>query len=130
MAQRFERSALFRHCASDDIDGYFPGSAIIANLRALKSYWLPVALAGFVILPLSRRGARRRIIALWNARSGLVLAAAAPIIFLEALSNHAQIHAAFTQINFAPAFMLAGLAVARSPALVVENSDHHMIRAE
>jgi len=125
-AQSLAAAAYRLRGESAEIDSYFPGAAIFANIEALKSYWAPVALIAFVIAPLARRQSRRRLADLWRARSGLVLAAAAPVAFLEALTNHSQIHAAFTQVNFAPAFIIAGMAMAGSGALAVDGPHTHM----
>ncbi|MBI1393141.1 MAG: hypothetical protein GC152_10415 [Alphaproteobacteria bacterium] len=96
---------------SDLVDAYWPGLALYRNVAALKSLWAPVAIGLFVAAPLIRADARAGLVSIWR-RGRLPLAlAAAPLAFLELLSNHAQIHAAFTHLNFAPICFLAGLAL-------------------
>ena len=91
------------------VEAYWPGMALYKNLAALKSLWGPIAIGLFVIGPLStaaRRGMLMQIVR--HGRLPLALACV-PLIFMELLSNHAQIHAAFTQLNFAPLFFIAAL---------------------
>lgn len=114
----FIQAALFRvRGESEYVDTFIPGMALYKNLAALKSFWAPVALISFIILPLATKERRERWRAMVQERSVLLGIAAAPLIWLEIFSNHAQIHAAFTQINYAPAFVLAGLIVAGSSAV-------------
>lgn len=114
----FVEAALFRvRGETDYVDSFIPGMAIYENFAAMKTFWGPVAVIAFVILPFATRARRARWKALIRERSVLVGVAAAPVLWLELFSNHTQIHAAFTQINFAPAFMLAALVLAASPAL-------------
>ncbi len=114
----FTDAALFRvRGQSDHVDGFMPGAALAQNIAALKSVWAPIAVIAFFILPFATRARRARWAALVQSRSVMIAIAAAPLLWLEVFSNHSQIHAAFTQINFAPYFILAGLVLARSPAL-------------
>lgn len=109
----FLDAALFRvRGETDYVDGFIPGAAIYENFAAMKSFWGPVAVVAFLILPFATKARRARWAALLKERSVFLGIAAAPILWLELFSNHAQIHAAFTQINFAPAFMLAALVMA------------------
>jgi hypothetical protein len=94
------------------IESFLPGAALIANFKALKSVWLVAALVIFIVAPLARADARRRLMAEARRPSALLIAALAPIIWLEVFSNHSQIHAAFTQVNLIPLFALSGLALA------------------
>lgn len=114
----FVGAALFRvRGESDYVDSFIPGAALYANLAAMKSLWAPVALIAFVVLPLATKARRARWAALFRGRSVLLGVAAAPLVWMEVFSNHTQIHAAFTQINYAPAFILAAMVLAGSPAL-------------
>ena len=114
----FAQAALFRvRGETEYVESFFPGMAIYENFAAMKTFWGLVAVIAFVILPFATRARRARWAALVRERSVLIGVAAAPILWLEIFSNHTQIHAAFTQINFATAFMLAGLVLAASPAL-------------
>ena len=98
---------------NEAIETFLPGAALAANFKALKSVWLIAALAAFIVAPLIRVDARRRLIAEARRPSALLVAALAPIVWLELFSNHSQIHAAFTQVNLIPSFALVGLALAR-----------------
>ncbi len=114
----FIDSALFRvRGESEYVDTFLPGAALYENLAALKTIWAPVAVIAFIILPAATKARRARWAALVRERSVLLAIAAAPLLWIEVFSNHTQIHAAFTQINFAPAFVLAGLVLAASPAI-------------
>ncbi|MEZ5895310.1 MAG: hypothetical protein R3C40_10590 [Parvularculaceae bacterium] len=114
----FTDAALFRlRGQSEHVDGFIPGAALVANIASLKSVWGPVAVIAFFILPFVTRDRRASWAGLFQERSVVLAIAAAPLLWLEVFSNHSQIHAAFTQINFAPYFILAGLVLARSPAL-------------
>lgn len=114
----FIDAALFRlRGETDYVDSYLPGTAIYANFAAMKSFWGPIAVIAFVILPFATRERRTRGAALFRERSALLVIAVGPLFWLEIFSNHTQIHAAFTQINFAPAFMLGALVIAASPTL-------------
>jgi hypothetical protein len=109
----FIDAALFRvRGETDYVDGYFPGAAIFENFAAMKTFWGPVAFVAFLIVPLATKARRARWAALLKERSVFLGIAAAPILWLEVFSNHSQIHAAFTQINLAPAFMLTALVTA------------------
>lgn len=115
---QFVSAALFRlRGETDDVDSFIPGAALYENIAAMKSFWGPVAVLCFLILPFSTRERRRRWAALRRGRGVLLAIAAAPLLWLEVFSNHSQIHAAFTQINFAPFFMLGALVLAGAPAL-------------
>ncbi len=108
----FFEAALYRvNGETTDVDNFTPGMALAKNFAAMKSIWAPIALVAFVILPFATKARRDRWARLIKARSVLLGLAAAPLVFMEIFSNHTQIHAAFTQINFAPAFVLASLVV-------------------
>lgn len=114
----FIDAALFRvRGETDYVDSFIPGAALYENIAAMKSFWAPVAIIAFVILPLATKARRARWLALLRSRSVILGIAAAPLLWMEVFSNHTQIHAAFTQINYAPAFMLAALVLAGSRAL-------------
>ena len=114
----FIDAALFRvRGETEDVDSFVPGAALYENIAALKTFWAPVAIIAFIILPFAtnaRRGRWRRLV---GERSVLLGVAAAPLLWMEVFTNHTQIHAAFTQINYAPAFILSALILAASPAL-------------
>ncbi len=95
--------------ASDQIDTFLPGAALYKNFAALKTLWGAVAVIVFVIAPLITAKRRSAWAALWRDGRIFVAIALIPILWLEALSNHSQIHAAFTHLNFAPAAILACL---------------------
>ncbi len=97
------------------VDGYTPGAALWANIAALKSLWGPVAALAFIVAPLSTRTRRQRVVALVRGDPALVAIVAAPLVWLEILSNHSQIHAAFTHLNFAPLFVIAGAVALNAP---------------
>ena len=114
----FVDAALFRvRGESEYVENLFPGAAIFENFAAMKSFWGPVAVIAFVILPFATPARRARWAQLAKDRSVILGIAAAPALWLEVFTSHTQIHAAFTQMNFAPAFILAALIVAGSPAL-------------
>lgn len=114
----FLDAALFRvRGETAHVDSFIPGAALYENIAAMKTFWAPVAIISFVILPLATKARRARWAALSRSRSVLLGIAAAPLLWMEVFSNHTQIHAAFTQINYAPAFMLAALILAGSRAL-------------
>ncbi len=114
----FIDAALFRvRGETDYVDSFIPGAALYENISAMKSFWGPVAIISFVILPLATKARRARWAALIRERSVLLGVAAAPLLWMEVFTNHTQIHAAFTQINYAPAYILSGLVLAGSRAL-------------
>jgi hypothetical protein len=114
----FIDAALFRvRGETEYVDSFIPGAALYENIAAMKTFWAPVAIIAFFILPLATKARRARWVALIKARSVLLGIAAAPLLWMEVFSNHTQIHAAFTQINYAPAFVLAALVLAGSRAL-------------
>lgn len=114
----FIDTALFRvRGASEHIDSLIPGMALYQNFAAMKSFWAPVAIICFIVLPFATKARRARWAALLRERTLLLAIAAAPLVWLELFTNHSQIHAAFTQINYAPAFVLAALVIVGSPAL-------------
>ncbi len=114
----FIDAAMFRvRGETDYVDSFIPGMAIYENFAAMKTFWGPVAIIAFVILPFATKEWRASWASLLRERSVLLGIAAAPILWLEVFSNHTQIHAAFTQINLAPAFMLASLVAAGSRAI-------------
>lgn len=106
-------AAFFRlRGASEHVDTFLPGAAIFENLTALKSFWGLVALFVFGILPFIRREYRSQWHDLIHRGRIFMVIAMIPILWLEVLSNHSQIHAAFTQLNLALVFMMNGLVVA------------------
>lgn len=114
----FIDAALFRvRGETDYVDSFIPGMALYENIAAMKTFWGPVAIISFVILPFATNARRARWAALVKSRSVYVAIAAAPLFWMEVFTNHSQIHAAFTQVNYAPAFMLAALVLAGSRAL-------------
>ncbi len=117
--RNFIDAVLFRvRGETDYVDSLLPGAAIYENFAAMKTFWGPVAVITFVILPFATKARRRRWAALIKARSVFLGVALAPIAWLELFTNHTQIHAAFTQINFAPAFMLAALVAAGHSTII------------
>ena len=111
-------AAFFRvHGASQYVKSFIPGAAILENFAAMKSVWAPIALALFVITPFATKMRRSTWSSVWRNDRTLLAVALAPLLWLEFFSNHSQIHAAFTQVNLAPAFILAGLVLFRSPLL-------------
>ena len=112
------QAAAFRfRGASEHVDSFLPGIAIYENFAALKTLWAPIAILVFLVSPFATVQRRRRWIDLWRGNRVILFIAAIPLLWLEALSNHSQIHAAFTQMNFAPFFLLAGLVLFNSDAL-------------
>ncbi len=95
------------------IDTFLPGAAILANLSALKSVWLAIALVLYGVGPAARAPTRAAIVGLVRRAPVFLLVVVAPLLWMETLSNHSQIHAAFTHLNFAPLFALLGLALLR-----------------
>jgi len=114
----FIDAALFRvRGETDYVDNFIPGMALFANIAAMKTFWAPVAVLSFVIMPFATRVRRDRWAALIRSRSVLLGVAGAPLLWMEIFTNHTQIHAAFTQINYAPAFILAAMVLTGSAAL-------------
>lgn len=114
----FTDAALFRvRGKTDYVDSFIPGAALFENIAAMKTFWGPVAIISFVILPFATKARRARWAALLSERSVLLGIAGAPLLWMEVFTNHTQIHAAFTQINYAPAFMLAALVLSGSKAI-------------
>lgn len=91
------------------IDSFLPGMALYKNLASLKTLWGPATIIMFVVAPLLSARGRQGFITVWRDQKILVVIAAVPLLWLELLSNHSQIHAAFTHLNFAPALMLSSL---------------------
>ncbi|OFW99557.1 MAG: hypothetical protein A3E78_00170 [Alphaproteobacteria bacterium RIFCSPHIGHO2_12_FULL_63_12] len=114
----FVEAALFRvRGETADVDSFIPGAALYENIAAMKTFWGPVAVIAFLILPVATKARRARWAGLVRSRSVCLGIAATPLLWMEVFTNHTQIHAAFTQINYAPAFMLAALVLAGSRAL-------------
>jgi len=114
----FLDAALFRvRGESEYIKSFIPGAALYANIAAMKSVWAPIAIVAFLIFPFATKARRAQWRRLIEERSVLLGIALAPLLWIEFFSNHTQIHAAFTQINLAPAFILSALVIASSPAL-------------
>ncbi|MEZ5920106.1 MAG: hypothetical protein R3C60_02020 [Parvularculaceae bacterium] len=111
-------AAFFRvHGASQYVKSLIPGAATVENIVAMKSVWAPTALVLFVIAPFATKTRRSTLRSVWRKNRPLLAIALAPLFWLEIFSNHSQIHAAFTQVNLAPAFIVAGLVLFRSPVL-------------
>lgn len=98
------------------VESFWPGAALVANIAALKTIWGLVAL--FFVAAIGLRAKARAHLGAFAKKLGdtadgraliILVLALCPVIFMEILSNHAQIHAAFTQLNLAPLFLLAGL---------------------
>ena len=107
-------AALFRlRGASEHVDSFLPGAAIYENVTALKTFWGLVALVVFLILPLATRARRAQWVNLWREARVFIVIALIPVLWLEILSNHSQIHAAFTQLNLSLVLMLSALVLAR-----------------
>lgn len=122
--RNFVDAALFRvRGESEYVDSFIPGAALYANIAAMKSFWAPVAIIAFMILPFATKPRRSRWALLARDRSVLLGIAAAPLLWMEVFSNHTQIHAAFTQINYAPAFILAALVLAGSVPMPILGAD-------
>ncbi len=103
---------------SEYVDSFIPGVALYENFTSLKSFWGPVAFILFLALPVATKARRARWRALWRNAPVFFMLAVAPLVWMEALSNHTQIHAAFTHLNFAPAFVIASLVLfAQTPML-------------
>lgn len=114
----FIDAALFRlRGETKDVDSFIPGAALYENIAAMKTFWAPVAIIAFFILPFATKARRARWRRLIDERSVLLGVGLAPLLWMEVFTNHTQIHAAFTQINYAPAFILSALVLAASPAL-------------
>ena len=114
----FTDAALFRvRGETDYVDSFIPGAALFENIAAMKTFWGPVATISFAILPIATKARRARWAALLSERSVLLGIVGAPLLWMEVFTNHTQIHAAFTQINYAPAFMLAALVLSGSKAI-------------
>ena len=92
-----------------NIDSFVPGAAIAANFLRLKLFWGAAAFMIYAVAPLATARGRSLLLFCWRRAKGLVFIAAAPFVWLEILSNHSQIHAHFTQMNFAAAFIVLGL---------------------
>ena len=87
----------------------WPGEAIWANIASLKTIWGIAAVGAYFVAPLASQRGRRNLGILWQRHKPIIALVAMPILWLELLSNHSQIHAAFTQLNFAPAFIVLWL---------------------
>ena len=112
-------AALFRlRGASEYVDSFLPGVAIYENFASLKTFWGLVALVAFVIMPLMTAARRESWVSLWREARVFLAIALIPVLWLELLSNHSQIHAAFTQLNLALLLMVSALVLAgRAPLL-------------
>jgi hypothetical protein len=87
------------------------GRAIALNVRAVGRVWVGLAalyLAALGMVPRLRAGLVRGL----RLLPVLGLLTLGPLVWMEVLSNHSQIHARFTQVNLALAMIPLGLAVA------------------
>ncbi|MEM9810889.1 MAG: hypothetical protein AAF788_06665 [Pseudomonadota bacterium] len=101
------------------IDNFWLGQALYTNLAALKVFWGPATLITFGIIPFIKQCGRDEALTLWKKGRILIIAALVPLAFLEVLSNHAQIHEAFTHVNIYPALVLLGLILLRQTSNVL-----------
>ncbi|MEM9421197.1 MAG: hypothetical protein AAF986_01610, partial [Pseudomonadota bacterium] len=108
---------------SEHIDNMLPGTAIIENFEALKSLWMPLTVLVFFILPFIRKRRRDQASKLLRQAPIFAVLAGLPLLWLEVFSNHSQIHAAFTHVNFAPLLILLGLILfEQTPLLLTDRS--------
>lgn len=108
-ADAAEAAAIRLRGEDPNIETFVPGAAIASNFLRLKIFWGAVAFMIYVVAPLATARGRSLLVHCWRHSKALIFIAAAPFVWLEVLSNHSQIHAHFTQMNFAAAFILLGL---------------------
>ncbi len=113
---------------SEYIETFLPGAAVYENIAALKAFWGPVAIILFIILPAATPARRARWVRIWREGRVFLAVAAIPVAWLEILSNHSQIHAAFTHLNFAPAAIVALIVLAGREDVLVAKPSRQAVR--
>lgn len=87
----------------------WPLVATLKNIEALKGLWAPLTIITFGVLPFATKERRARAIVLWREGQVFLLIALTPILFMEILSAHAQVHGFFTHVNFLPLLIVSSL---------------------
>jgi len=109
--------------ASEHVETFLPGAAIYQNFAALKTIWGVVAILLFIVGSLWSKQRRLAWVRLWREGGIFIAIATIPLLWLEVMSNHSQIHAAFTHLNFAPAAILACMVLTRQTAFLCKTDD-------
>ncbi|MFN2355853.1 MAG: hypothetical protein ABR512_15195 [Desulfopila sp.] len=86
-----------------------PLAAMLKNIVALKALWGPLTVIIFGVLPFVTKERRARAIVLWREGRIFLLTALTPILFMEILSAHAQVHGIFTHVNLLPVLIVSSL---------------------
>lgn len=92
---------------SEYVSSFLPGTALFENLGALKTLWGAIFI-GYLGALATRRNWRIDALRLGKSALPFLLLAIGPLCWMELLSNHSQIHAAFTHLNFLSLLILVG----------------------
>lgn len=99
----------------------WPLVAILKNIQALKALWGPLTVIIFGVLPFVTKERRARAKVLWREGRVFLFAALTPILFMEILSAHAQVHGFFTHVNLLPLLIVSSLILFDQQAMVTRS---------
>lgn len=100
----------------------WPLVAILKNIVEFKALWGPLTVIIFGVLPFVTKERRARAIVLWREGRGFLLLALTPILFMEILSAHSQVHGFFTHLNMIPLLIVGSLILFDQQAMVTRSS--------
>lgn len=101
----------------------WPLAALLENIVALKALWGPLTLIIFGVLPFVTKERRARARVLCRKGRGFLLIALVPILFMEILSAHSQVHGFFTHLNLLPLLIVSSLILFDQQAMVTRSSN-------
>ena len=99
----------------------WPLMATLENIRALKALWGPLTVIVLGVLPFVTKERRARARVLWREGRGFLLTALTPILFMEILSSHSQVHGFFTHLNLLPLLIVSSLILFDQQAMVARS---------
>jgi len=99
----------------------WPLVAMLENIAALKALWGPLTVIIFGVLPFVTKERRARARVVWEEGRVFLLAAMTPILFMEILSAHSQVHGLFTHLNLLPLLIVGSLILFDQQAVVTRS---------
>jgi len=101
----------------------WPLVAILKNIVELKALWGPLTVIIFGVLPFVTKERRTRALVIWREGRAFLLLALTPILFMEILSAHSQVHGFFTHVNLLPLLIVSSLILFDQQAMVTQSPD-------